>query len=225
MPDPAHDEDAVRRLLAEARHDEPLPPEVAERLDTLLGRLVEVRSAETGVTSLGARRQRRKGLLLLAAAAAVVAGIVVPTVNQLGSRSGSNSATSADSAAQAPSSSSSSTSREEQAAGGSADDSAASLAAPQAAVLALTSAGFDAEVRAALTAVAQGRSQLAAPSGSSVPAGGCQPPADAYATVPVTYDGSPGNLVLAPPEDGRQQADLVLCGDVAAARRVDVPLS
>jgi hypothetical protein len=87
-------EAAVRRLLAEARHDAPVPADVAARLDEVLDGLVadegvddlEVFESDTSqaggsgsVTQLaGVRRRRRNaGRLLLAAAAVVVGGVAV----------------------------------------------------------------------------------------------------------------------------------------------------
>jgi hypothetical protein len=89
------EDETIRRLLAQARHDEPLPPAVAERLDGVLADLVAERAtAAAGPTSdpvavearddrpaevvdLSARRRRRLGTLVAAAAAVVVAGIGV----------------------------------------------------------------------------------------------------------------------------------------------------
>ena len=82
-------ETAISRLLAEARHDEPIPVDVAARLDVVLGDLSaddveKVEAVGTGpsmstVTELaGVRHRRRKaGRLLLAAAAVVVGGVAV----------------------------------------------------------------------------------------------------------------------------------------------------
>ncbi|HTW16207.1 MAG TPA: hypothetical protein VMF51_13815 [Nocardioides sp.] len=88
MPDPdpqAHDrEDDVRRLLAEARHDGPVPVNVAARLDRVLEQLaavgpVEVVSEQEPAEDLddldAHRRRRRARNLLLAAAAVVVVGV------------------------------------------------------------------------------------------------------------------------------------------------------
>jgi hypothetical protein len=83
------EQERVRRLLAAARHDAPVPPEVAARLDETLASLVserggapledsDTRSDEHApVVDLGARRRRRAGIGLLAAAAVVVAGVAV----------------------------------------------------------------------------------------------------------------------------------------------------
>lgn len=90
-------EERVRRLLAEARHDEPAPPEVVARLDATLADLVAERSPAP-VVDLAARRRRRRGSLVLAAAAVVVAGVglgqAVDRFGGVGAGSGSDSVTS-----------------------------------------------------------------------------------------------------------------------------------
>lgn len=82
LADGAHEE--IRRLLAEARHAEPMPAEVAARMDVVLAELAAGRPADdTGpprtakVVSLSAHRRRRAGGLMVAAAAIVVAGVAV----------------------------------------------------------------------------------------------------------------------------------------------------
>jgi len=78
-PDVTPDQEAqLRRLLADARHGEPIPVDVASRLEAVLEQL----GAEgthgvdpTPVIDLGARRRRLVGGLLVAAAAVVVAGL------------------------------------------------------------------------------------------------------------------------------------------------------
>ena len=77
----------VRRLLAEARHTEPMPDDVAARLDRVIADLAddpESRPTADGTTAPDgapvvrlAERRRRGGLLLLAAAAVVVGGVAV----------------------------------------------------------------------------------------------------------------------------------------------------
>jgi hypothetical protein len=106
-------EAAVRHLLAEARHDGPVPDEVAARLDEALDRLVADEGADdleifedpkpAPVTALAGVRQRRRtaGRLLLAAAAVVVGGVAVGQV--VGdSTMDADSGTAADTAADAP---------------------------------------------------------------------------------------------------------------------------
>ena len=84
------EQEHVRRLLADARHDGPVPPEVVARLDETLASLVSERGgapleqsgpgpdrATAPVVDLGARRRRTAGIGLLAAAAVVVAGVAL----------------------------------------------------------------------------------------------------------------------------------------------------
>lgn len=83
------EQDAVRRLLADARHDGSTPPEVVARLDETLAALVADRGdasllpgesehrTPAPVVDLGARRRRAAGIGLLAAAAVVVAGVAL----------------------------------------------------------------------------------------------------------------------------------------------------
>lgn len=81
-PTPAEQE-RVRRLLAEARHREPMPAEVVARLDATLAELAASPApvpATPAVASLAARRRRRATGLLVAAAAVTVVGLGVPTI-------------------------------------------------------------------------------------------------------------------------------------------------
>jgi hypothetical protein len=81
------EEERVRRLLADARHDGPAPPEVVARLDEALAVLISERGdaplegpraqPPAPVVDLGARRRRMAGVGLLAAAAVVVAGVAI----------------------------------------------------------------------------------------------------------------------------------------------------
>lgn len=64
-------EAALRRALADARHSDPVPVDVAARLDDVLARLREGEAAAP-VVDLEARRRRRSATRLLVAAAAVV---------------------------------------------------------------------------------------------------------------------------------------------------------
>jgi hypothetical protein len=72
----------VARLLADARADEPIPPEIAARLDRVLEgmageHVLKPGEAPAPVVDLAARRRRRVVTLLAAAAAVVVAGVGV----------------------------------------------------------------------------------------------------------------------------------------------------
>lgn len=81
--DPGTDH-VVRRLLADARNDAPMPDHVASRLDQTLAGLVAERDGHAEVTALTAVRGRRRRRLLIglgaAAAFAVVAGVALPTM-------------------------------------------------------------------------------------------------------------------------------------------------
>ncbi len=74
--DPAGTE-RVRRLLAEARHTDPVPADVAARLDRTLESLSEERREleSRTVVTLASRRRRRATQLLVAAVAVVAVGI------------------------------------------------------------------------------------------------------------------------------------------------------
>ncbi len=81
---PGNVESQVRRLLREARHDEPMPVEALERLEHALA--VEAEAAAAGrpasapVLPLAHRRRRRAVALLVAAVAIVVIGVSVGQV-------------------------------------------------------------------------------------------------------------------------------------------------
>ncbi len=73
----------VARLLADARADEPIPVEVAARLDRVLAGMSEeqiVGPDLAPVVDIAARRRRRATTLLVAAAAVVVAGVGIGQV-------------------------------------------------------------------------------------------------------------------------------------------------
>ena len=73
----------VRRLLADARHTEPMPDDVASRMNSVLDRLGDETPAARSespagdVIPIAAHRRRRAAQLLVAAAAIVVGGVVV----------------------------------------------------------------------------------------------------------------------------------------------------
>lgn len=212
------DDLAVRRLLAEARHDEPMPAEVAARLDGVLAGLppLETASAATGadrsgVADLG-RRRRRVRALLLAAAAAVVVGAGAGLVRDVVGPDGGSVAGSADSAA---------------------SDGRASSAGGRGS--ALSSEGGD--LTASLPPALGRPTQLSAqrfgqqvhrlepagpvparpvPDGSTCVPGGFR---DA-ALVPVRYSGTTGLLVYRRPAGESRVVDLYLCGQQRPARSV-----
>lgn len=99
------EQEAVRRLLADARHDGPPPPEVVARLDDTLASLKAERLAEPTVepadahddrspgrvVDIGSRRRRVAGIGLLAAASVVVAGVALGQVLPRGGGDASDS--------------------------------------------------------------------------------------------------------------------------------------
>lgn len=111
MPDSHHDEypdlrpeqaREVRRLLADARHSEPIPSDVAARLDRVLAELatqgVDATHADEGasVVALASRRRRRVISVLVAAAAVVAVGVGMDQLVQAGGGGSSSSMSAAD---------------------------------------------------------------------------------------------------------------------------------
>ena len=223
--DPAEDE-RIRRLLADARHTEPMPEAVVARLDRVLSGLSDDRTerAERAdraeVVDLMARRRRTVGQLLVAAAAVVAVGFgITQVLPDLGGSSDGDA--------------------QEATAGGAAADSAeggdgegSRFVSPESAPEAPsdgTSSGaakstfrirsdeFGPDVRRA-------RNQLEGGSAALVeyPAEGClavsvEPGSEVVAT---TYDAAPAALVLRPPSGDVQVVDLYLCGDVEPRRSI-----
>lgn len=80
----------VRRLLADARHDEPIPEDVAARLDRVLAQLAagDPEHDPRRVIELTSQRRRRAASLLVAAAAIVAVGVGLAQV--VGTGTGTN---------------------------------------------------------------------------------------------------------------------------------------
>jgi len=206
---PEGQEEAVRRLLAESGGAEPLPPEVAARLDATLARLVEQRDeigpdADLETETLMPLRRQRWPKLLLAAAAVMVAGYGVATVVQNGSLTGdsdsgaSGSATSGLAASATPQQESNSGGQ------GSASDSAPAPTPLRAGVVPLHSGHLTADVRRLLgrsgTVRLPKEDTRAQGLGGFRAADRCAPrslPAHSTWTT-ATYDDRPAVLVLRP---------------------------
>lgn len=72
------EQERVRRLLAQARVEDPMPDDVVERLDRVLARLAdEEGESPAAVVDLAHRRRRKAATLLVAAAAVVALGVGV----------------------------------------------------------------------------------------------------------------------------------------------------
>jgi hypothetical protein len=236
----------VRRLLTEARHDGPVPADVAARLDATLESLAgSVRAAP--VVDLAAARHRRRnaGRLLLAAAAVVVGGVAVGQV--VGSTDGADDSPSAESAAQGeprPNDDSAGDKGAYAAGGGTATGASpsegaeavtpSSLAHDQAlldelnAPLRLTSANFEVDVQRALRAQVAEREEAVEADLDGLSAYSADfvcPKADygPGARLPAYYDAEEAVLVLRRPRAGIQRVDLLACGTAAQLNSVDLP--
>jgi hypothetical protein len=222
MPD-TPDEELVRRLLADARHDEPMPADVAGRLDGVLADLVRdeppaARHTEGAVRLRSAhdvrRGRRRLAGAFLAAAAIVVAGVAVRSLpsSSDGDSGGSSASSAYDNEAGSDAAGGSSTDS---------GDSAAPSGRPAEDAVRLHRATLRADVR---RAVEQHRRRFAAPSPGPTASAAC-PGGDVGAgtAVPALLDGTSVVLVLRPPRDGRQVADVLACGTARVLASVTVP--
>jgi hypothetical protein len=228
------EQEAVRRLLADARHDGATPPEVAARLDDTLASLVaERRTAPTTsvapVVDLGARRRRLAGVGLLAAAAVVVAGVAIG--QGLPPMQGSSDAGSA--AGDSATSERESGAAEDGSAGGGADNQEL---APESSRKSGTPAPFgayptlssdDADLDEELLDLRSGASvdaQASGPSASVDTLSGCDDRGTGRGRrVLAEVDGLVGVVVFRRADGASQQVDLYVCGDPQAVRTLTLP--
>lgn len=232
-------EEQIRALLADARLDEPMPADVAARLEGVLADLGDetVPASVAPLPDHAARHRRRLRNLVLAAAAVVVVGVGSTQIDLPGGGD-ADSGTAAHDQSDALRSES----------GG---DAAASAPAPG--PLVLHSDTFERQVRRYallqrrlasldLSALRDDSSAPAAPD-STGPAGSAETGAGAalesraegYAArcaagglgrgrkVPARYDGQAAVLVVRPPEAGERRVDLYLCGAGGPTRSTTVP--
>lgn len=221
--DPAEDE-RIRRLLADARHTEPMPEAVVARLDRVLSGLSDDRTerAERAdraeVVDLMARRRRTVGQLLVAAAAVVAVGFGITQVlpDMGGSSDGDAQEATAGGAAA------------DSAEGGDGEAFVDPESAPEAPSDGTTSGAAKSTFRIRSDEfgpdVRRARNQLEGGSAALVeyPAEGClavsvEPGSEVVAT---TYDAAPAALVLRPPSGDVQVVDLYLCGDLEPRRSI-----
>jgi hypothetical protein len=226
-------ESEVRRLLAEARHDEPIPVDVADRLDTVLAGLSRDEPGSTGVApviDLAARRRRRNAAGLLAGAAAViVAGFAIGQVIDVGSddTAGGSSAASADRAGDAGDAKAESGSESFE--GGS--TTPPTTTAPQAKktpVLQQTSKHLARDLDDQLQSYAADSSDaVEGPTAETFRVVGCTspPPSNKFGLgefFPALYDQTPAVLALRAPTDGTQRADVLDCDTARLLASVDL---
>lgn len=238
---------AVRRLLGEVRHDEPMPADVAARMDRVLadlattpngagepvaGPVVELApdprpdepmpSTDATVTRLPVARRRRAAALLGAAAAIVVGGVVLaqnlPTGGTASQTAGGAASSEGD----------------QYAAGGQ------SGKAPVRPPTASDSAGQPSPGSVRAT-VRDGRVVVRRPSFSAdalagrallggqdtrrvvQPAAACFAPSGGEQVVAALYDRAPAVLVYHRSDGSTQVVDLVLCGSSRPIRSVTLP--
>ena len=232
------EQEAVRRLLADARHDGATPPEVVARLDATLASLAAerepapTRSSSTSHTTapvidLGARRRRMAGIGLLAASAVVVAGVALgPGLPSLQGGSDAGSSSAGDTAT-------SQRELDDDSGGGSDSGGAAESEAtdpqtlrsdppaPREAYPTLSSddATLDEELLSLrASAVAPGASL------SSEPQAYCDLSGTGRGRqVLAVVDGEVGAVVFRRADGASQQVDLYVCGDPTAVRTLTLP--
>ncbi len=244
MPDQEPDltpeqEREVRRLLADARHHEPMPTDVAARMDRVLSDLAAQPGGagpdeEQGasVVALASRRRRRVTSLLVAAAAVVALGVGLGQLTDLGS--GSSSSDSAADRGMATADSAGSGAGSE--AGGKEDspepstNGLASGAAPQMAFahpVRIRPDHFSADVARARHRSDKSASYDARDLDALEKASGkidCTPADWGSGTfVPVVYDGHPGVLAFRAVNGDTQVADLFGCGSSKVLRSITLP--
>ena len=218
-------EAAVRRLLAEARHDEPLPADIGDRLDRVLAGLShDTPDRSSRVVDLAARRRRNAGRLLIAAAAVIVGGFAVGQVIDVGG-------TADDSAGSDSAGAGRENLADDQAADGvpspeaegpleSTEPGAASKAEP----LQLTSQNLQREVQRQLKRSTS--ANLAADGATYDGDFGCAPAApETYGSGRLYlayFDGLPTVLALRPPAGESQEAQVLECGTGIPLRSVIV---
>ena len=205
------DEELVRRLLAEARHDEPMPADVVARLEGVLdGLAAEERPAHGPVQGPAqgpaplprvwdGRRRRRWAVGLVAAAAAVAAIALAPRLS-LSSGSSGDGAASSDSAG--------------------ASSSKSEAVGP---VGELHRDTFAADVRRTVRRLRVPGAGVAAPGGAPEAFSCAAADWGPGTPSPVRLDGRAAMLVLRPPVAGRQVADVLECGTARVLASVTVP--
>ncbi|PKH42260.1 hypothetical protein SAMN05192575_10729 [Nocardioides alpinus] len=244
-PDLTPEQDAVRRLLADARHDAPTPPEVVAHLDATLASLVADRgeapaasdapSRPAPVADLAARRRRMAGIGLLAAAAVVVAGVAIGQ--------GLPRMSSDDSAAGSAADGDMSTSQERDFgsqedsggadSGGAESESGAAEMGPESLkstapspgaaypTLSTADADLDQQLLGLRSDAGARRNPLASP---SQPDAFCMLGIGPGRRLAAEIDGQPGVVVYSPRSGDAQEVALFVCGDGEPVRTLFLPL-
>ena len=221
------DHDAVRRLLAQARHDGPTPPEVVARLESTLAELQAELQAErvdatdtAPVVDLAARRRRFIGAGVLAAAAVVVAGVALgQVIPQGGSDSGGDGgATSALEDRE---------SLDSQSGGAGGGDAAAESTSPEAlsgkaGAAQVPEVALDAGLDEVLTSL-RSQSRRAATFTYDDRVACRVGDVGRGRQLLVQVDGQPGLVVFRAADGVGQEADIYVCGDPEPVRTLTIP--
>ena len=218
-------EEEVRRLLAEARHTGPTPPDVVARLDRVLDDLAKEPNRVAPVVDL-ARRRRRAASLLVAAAAVVAVGVGLSQV--VTPQSGSDSVQ-AGAGSQAQEETQDSEQPKTQSRGAeSADEPAPAPVKPQPkstlATLRRTHLASDLSVARELRSLDSQASSSGAAAADRAAGAACA--ADQWGRgrfVPASYGGAPAVVVFRRPVGETQVADVFLCGSEEPVRSVTLP--
>jgi hypothetical protein len=233
-PDP--DDDAVRRLLADARHTGPIPADVAARMDDVLADLAPTTPARgpaaspgadhPTVVSLSAHRRRRAARMLVAAAAIVVGGVVV--AQHLPNSDSPSAATAGDASSSADSldvgGSSTDGTEPETATGGdlSADAGAHAKATVRNGRVVVRPQHFTSDAVAARRLLATQRTASRSDALSQVD-GSCVVVPEDGKLVNATYERAPAVLFFHRPVSSAQVVDLFVCGSSRPVRSATLP--
>ena len=224
-------EETVRRLLSEARHEDPLPAEIGDRLDRVLADLSSSSPSRPAPVDLAARRRRRNaGRLLVAAAAVIVGGVAVGQM--IGGNTPDSASDSAGSSVErGPSVSGQAGGQAEDQAGGDDSGGAPAPGGAKARPLRLTSQNLERDVqrqlrRSSANADPEPGASSLAPSYDTDPtcASVSSTPYGAGTLFAALYDGVPAVLALRPPDGDTQQAQVLECGTGTPLQSVIVPV-
>lgn len=216
--------EAVRRLLAEARHTEPMPDDVAARMDDVLAGLRETATSgeapaapDATVVPLASHRRRRAAGLLVAAAAIVVGGVAVAQHLPTSGGGSGASATAQDRVENAA----------PQSAGGNLGNTGSSGGAPTTTPTPLVRAGrlVVRPQQFGLDVLAGRRLLHDSPAArmDAVKAAGCAVPTGSGEVLGATYQRAPAALVYHQPSGGSQVVDLYVCGSRRPVRSATLP--
>ena len=232
-PDDLHadpDAEAVRRLLADARHTGPIPDDVADRMDAVLTDLAaspvdapEPAAAREDpvVVSLAAQRRRRAAAMLVAAAAIVVGGVVAAQ-HLPGSSSQPDASPASRQQDSAALGNTGGGSVRPNAPGALRLDDVAGPARIRHGRLLVRPQHFTGDALAARR-VLQRKAPASAYEFLSGSASACAVPGAGGQRVSATYQRAPAVLVFRAPGSGSQVVDLYLCGSSSPVRSATLP--